>query len=233
MFTLHNGDGITYTEGLEPGQVYSLISDPPFNAGKEFENDNLSELDFRAFCNRFALAAYRLRPVNILLEVGKDDVTMRQEFERYFKFEYSIVLNYTNSMRNGKVGYSNFGLVLWFSNNGKCHARYKDRLDSALHDSRDEFEHPSPKEITHYSHLVRMFTPVGEVVLDPFMGTGTTGLACMVHGMPFIGAEKEPKYFAIAEKRIKSAALQQSFLTPSNTASTRQGQVAAEFEGFE
>ena len=91
MFTLHNGDGITHTESLESGSVYSVISDPPFNAGKDFENDNLPELDFRAFCNRFVLAVYRLRPVNILIEVGKDDVIMRQEFERYFKFEYSIV----------------------------------------------------------------------------------------------------------------------------------------------
>jgi DNA modification methylase len=190
---------------LEAGSIDAVITDPPFNAGKDFENDNLPELDFRAFCNRFVLEIYRLRPKNILVEVGKDDLIMRQEFERYFKFEYTIVLNYTNSMRNGKIGYSNFGLVLWFSNGGKCHARYKDRLDSALHDTRDEFEHPSPKEITHYSHLAKMFTSPGDTILDPFMGSGTTGVACIQTGRNFIGIEKERKYFEIAERRIAAA----------------------------
>jgi len=185
--------------------VYSVITDPPFNAGKEFENDDLPELEFRAFCNRFALELYRLKPKNILVEVGKDEKIMRQELERYFEFEYSIALNYTNSMRNGKVGYSNWGLVLWFSNGGKVIERYKDRLDSALHDTTKMFEHPSPKEVTHYQNLVRMFTPENETVLDPFMGSGTTGIACIQTGRKFIGIEKSTKYFEIAKRRIESA----------------------------
>jgi len=43
------------------------------------------------------------------------------------------------------------------------------------------------------------------VVLDPFMGSGTTGVACVKLGRKFIGIEIEPKYFAIACKRIEEA----------------------------
>ena len=45
-------------------------------------------------------------------------------------------------------------------------------------------------------------------VLDPFMGSGTTGVACMQLGRRFIGVEIEPKYFDIAVKRITAAAAQ-------------------------
>lgn len=47
--------------------------------------------------------------------------------------------------------------------------------------------------------------PVGGVVLDPFMGSGTTGVACVQEGRRFIGIEKEAGYFAIAEQRIATA----------------------------
>jgi DNA modification methylase len=202
------GDCLEVMRGLPDASVDAIITDPPFNAGKRFANDNLSPLDFRAFCNRFVLELYRLQPANILVEVGKDDTTMRQEMERYFEYRYSLCLNYTNSMRNGAVGYANWGLVLWFSNGGKCHQRYKDRLDSALHNTKGEFSHPSPKEVTHYAHLVRMFTPEGGTVLDPFCGSGTTGVACVNTARHFVGIEREPQYVAIARQRIAAAAQQ-------------------------
>ena len=47
-------------------------------------------------------------------------------------------------------------------------------------------------------------TPTGGIVLDPFMGSGTTGMACKKTGRDFIGIELDPHYFEIAEKRIAS-----------------------------
>ena len=48
-------------------------------------------------------------------------------------------------------------------------------------------------------------TPTGGIVLDPFMGSGTTGIACKNTGRGFIGIEKDPEYFKIAKARIKAA----------------------------
>ena len=50
--------------------------------------------------------------------------------------------------------------------------------------------------------------PKGGTVLDPFMGSGTTGVACVQTGRNFIGIEIDPNYYAIAEKRIKEAQMQ-------------------------
>jgi site-specific DNA-methyltransferase (adenine-specific) len=52
------------------------------------------------------------------------------------------------------------------------------------------------------------FLPQGCTVLDPFMGSGTTGVACMNTGRNFIGCEIDPGYFAIAKRRIEAAAAQ-------------------------
>lgn len=198
--TLYNADYRNVIDSLPP--IQTVITDPPFNAGKEFANDNMSELDFRAFCNEFTLNMYKLKPQNILVEVGKNDNIMRQELERYFNYEYAITLNYTNSMRNGKIGYSNYGLVLWFGNNGKCYNRYKDRLDSVLHNTKNEFEHPSPKEVDHYKRLVDMFTDNGGAVFEPFAGSGTTLLAARLNGRKAIGCEIDKNYCDIIVKRL-------------------------------
>jgi hypothetical protein len=68
--------------------------------------------------------------------------------------------------------------------------------------------HPTCKPTILMQYLVRLTaTPFGGVVLDPFMGSGTTGVACMLEGRSFVGIEREPEYIAIAEKRIDAATL--------------------------
>jgi DNA modification methylase len=63
--------------------------------------------------------------------------------------------------------------------------------------------HPTVKPIELMKYLCRMVTPKGGTVLDPFMGSGSTGCAAKDEGFEFIGIEKEKEYFDIAEARIK------------------------------
>ena len=65
--------------------------------------------------------------------------------------------------------------------------------------------HPCPKPIRQTEWMVSRVSLQGEVVLDPFMGSGTTGVACAKLGRKFIGIELEPKYFDIACERIQKA----------------------------
>jgi len=73
--------------------------------------------------------------------------------------------------------------------------------------SRDR-EHPVEKPAEMLAELVRAICPIGATVLDPFMGSGTTGVACAQTGRRFIGIEIDPKYFEIACKRIEAAQAQ-------------------------
>ncbi len=67
--------------------------------------------------------------------------------------------------------------------------------------------HPTVKPIKLMEYLVRLITPPGGTVLDPFMGSGTTGVACKNLGFQFVGIEREQAYLEIAEKRIESQKL--------------------------
>lgn len=55
-------------------------------------------------------------------------------------------------------------------------------------------------------YLCRLVTPPGGIVLDPFMGSGSTGKAALLEGFDFIGIEREAAYHAIAQQRIARAA---------------------------
>ena len=66
--------------------------------------------------------------------------------------------------------------------------------------------HPTVKPTTLMRWLCRLVTPPGGVVLDPFMGSGSTGKACMLEGFAFIGIEREDEYIRIAKARIEDAA---------------------------
>jgi site-specific DNA-methyltransferase (adenine-specific) len=65
-------------------------------------------------------------------------------------------------------------------------------------------EHPTQKPVAIVAAIIGLF-PDAATVLDPFMGSGTTGVACMNLGRSFIGIEREPKYFDIACRRIEDA----------------------------
>ncbi len=73
------------------------------------------------------------------------------------------------------------------------------------HRSDSDREHPTQKPLSLMKWCVYQMTNEGDVVLDCFMGSGTTGVACVQTGRNFIGIEIEPKYYEIAERRIKDA----------------------------
>lgn len=66
-------------------------------------------------------------------------------------------------------------------------------------------EHPTQKPARLMKELVGLFTTDGQAVCDPFMGSGTTGVACVNLGRKFVGIEIEPVYFELACKRIENA----------------------------
>ena len=80
--------------------------------------------------------------------------------------------------------------------------------------------HPTVKPTDLMAYLCRLVTPPGGVVLDPFMGSGSTGKACMREGFHFIGIEREADYFAIARARIDNEVLRGDAVEPltSNSA---------------
>jgi site-specific DNA-methyltransferase (adenine-specific) len=65
--------------------------------------------------------------------------------------------------------------------------------------------HPTPKPVDLMGEWIEDFSDDGDLILDPFMGSGTTGVAAVKLGRKFIGIEIEPRYFDIARRRISEA----------------------------
>ncbi|HED4927793.1 TPA: site-specific DNA-methyltransferase [Campylobacter jejuni] len=86
--------------------------------------------------------------------------------------------------------------------------KYKEgtMLSSIITEKREHYtmEHPTQKPIKLLEKLVLLATNENETILDPFMGSGSTGLACLFKNRNFIGCEIDKEYFEIAERRLKS-----------------------------
>lgn len=96
---------------------------------------------------------------------------------------------------------------------GRGHARWngggKRGVFTHLTNSKDRHgEHPTEKPVSLMVEIVDLFTDPHQPVIDPFMGSGTTGVACLRRHRRFIGIEKDPRFFEIACERILAASRQ-------------------------
>ena len=63
--------------------------------------------------------------------------------------------------------------------------------------------HPTPKPIALMQYLIKIYTPEGGTVLDPFCGSGSTGIAAMLEGRNFLGVDLDSDYINIAQRRVE------------------------------
>lgn len=97
--------------------------------------------------------------------------------------------------------------IIWFAVKGDSFSFPSGRPKSVLRFTRVSAEalvHPNEKPDALMRHLVKVVTPPGGTVLDPFCGSGSTGKAAKLEGFNFIGTEREAEYADIARARIES-----------------------------
>ncbi len=114
--------------------------------------------------------------------------------------------NHTRSARSAQPGtteiYRPIGPAL-SDVSGSKYPRTVLRFDTPAPSTKTD--HPTEKPVALMQYLIQTYTNPGDVVLDPAMGSGTTGVACMRVGRSFIGMERDARYFKIAIERIQSA----------------------------
>ena len=112
------------------------------------------------------------------------------------------------AVTHGPWGFSTFQPILYY---GKDWRAGKGALPTGktVCEAAEKTGHPCSKPIGAWKWLVDKVAPPQSMVLDPFMGSGTTGVACVTSGRKFIGCEIDPAYFDIACRRIEKAQQQQ------------------------
>ena len=105
--------------------------------------------------------------------------------------------------------------------------RTEEQAESGVSRDLRRNNHPTVKPTDLMAYLCRLVTPPGGVVLDPFMGSGSTGKAAIPEGFHFIGVECEPAYFDIARRRIEQTHAQGQLFEPTQAAPVQLGLEAA------
>jgi len=102
---------------------------------------------------------------------------------------------------------------LAWTNWPKAVRRLQWRWNGMIRQGNEERYHPTQKPLEVMKWVIEL-CPKADTILDPFMGSGTTGVAAIQLGRKFIGIEREPKYFDIACQRIEQAVAQGQLFTP-------------------
>jgi len=105
---------------------------------------------------------------------------------------------------------------LAWTNWPKAVRRLQWRWNGMIRQGNEERYHPTQKPLEVMKWVIELCPKAG-TILDPFMGSGTTGVAAIQLGRSFIGIEREPKYFDIACKRIEQAVAQGQLFAPERT----------------
>ncbi len=192
---------------MEPESIDLVVTDPPFNGGKEFQNDNMEHYDFLRFLRDSVIQFSRLLRNDraLIIECSKKLLPENLDILRaHLRYEHLIVNHYTNDMRRGKMGWSKYGIFLWFSKgHRKNNFSTGDLIKTTIISDKGEFRHPSPKIVSAYHKMIEQFSNEQDIILDSFLGSGTTCIAAKNLNRKSIGIEIEPKYCEIAVKRLR------------------------------
>lgn len=185
--TLYRGDCMNVLPKLDP--VASVVTDPPFGVQKATWDRDFP-VEWYGLVREKATTVYAMPGiVNIprwVAHVGPD----YQEF---------ISLWLSNGMARGNLGFGNWIPVVVSQKDRKYLG--KQNAFKVVVNTREKIDHPCPKPLDSMVKLLSQHG--GDTVLDPFMGSGTTGVACVRTGREFIGIEIDPTYFETACSRIE------------------------------
>jgi DNA modification methylase len=101
----------------------------------------------------------------------------------------------------GPWGFSTFNPILYYGKDARA-GRGQLPSGTQVTERPEPNGHPCPKPLKAWTWLVDKVAPPGVTVLDPFMGSGTTAIACLRTGRGFVGIELSPVYFQIACERV-------------------------------
>lgn len=234
--SLYQGDALRVLETLETGSVDALITDPPYSSGgmmrgdrmattndkyvnsetfirrDDFTGDNRDQRGFEYWCLWWMGECWRVVKDGGVVAIFSDWRQLPTVTDLIqaagFVWRGIVVWDKTEAARPQPGRFRNQAeFVVWGSRGPsplvgdplpgviRCVVRQADKY------------HVTGKPLTVMQALVKV-CPVGGVVLDPFMGSGTTGVAAVMEGRRFVGVELSAGYYEVAKGRINAALAQ-------------------------
>lgn len=223
MIDLRLGDCLGLMKDLRGASIDAVITDPPY----ELDNNG----GHKGYLER-SDKIHKIRHI----ENGFDIESWWQEVRRicvpFQAFVFCSNKQISKLMQRGERDELITTLLVWNKYNSipQCNGTWRNDAEFIVHYRKSgayfvgdaeqkrkvrqhplnpsRFGHPTEKPISLLEQYIQICSREGDTILDPFMGSGTTGVACARLNRNFIGIEIDPHYFAIAQKRIAEAQLQ-------------------------
>jgi DNA modification methylase len=204
------GDSRDWLASVPPClRVDAVISDPPYGIGFEYASYDDTRDNLRELINA-AVPWGRSRATRSIYLCG---ITQIHEYPTP---DWIAAVTWDTTGQFGLCGYTQWMPVLFYGEDVKAFGN----VDGLVTKSdlfritggagvgfarAEKIDHPCPKPLNIMNWAVARFSRGEETIIDPFMGSGTTGIACVNLGRKFIGIEIESKYFDIACRRIEES----------------------------
>ena len=196
------------------GSIDLILTDPPWGILKKGYDNNPS----LSILKHAEPELFRLLRAggHLLLDMSFVRIFDAHEIiKQRFVFRQPIILYCNNQIgHRGYAGWNHFRLIMWY---GKSRTdgspppiirKYRDVIEFPMISLKQEAKQgawtfPNPKSVKTYKTLIEMFSKKEDLVLDPFMGSGTTVIACHELNRRYIGIEINEEYANIARARVK------------------------------
>ena len=225
--SFYNDDCLKVLPTIPDHSVDLIITSPPYEdisgAGyTSYSRDILFLKLYSDFINNVFNQYYRILKPNGQIFFNIKSKTMNKSLKtphwieftesfQQFMFKSYIILNYSGSFDSTKSRFHlDYEIIYHLSKGNDIHINHKTKIHDPLSSvwyiphsiKKEERVHPTQMPIGLVDHILKIVGREGDTVLDNFMGSGTTGVACKNHNINFIGIELNKKYFDIAKDRI-------------------------------
>ena len=193
------GDCLEVMRGMPDKSVDAVITDPPYGVGIADWDTEIPPVEFINECHRISrglILLFGAAPAGL----QRDILCTYPEPERILIWSPKFTLSHTG---NNNMAYRYHPIYCW---NFPVKSNIVWDVVNDPTEGHQWWNHNCTKPIKLMRKLVNISDY--DTILDPFMGSGTTGVACVQTGRNFIGVEIDPGYYKIAEKRIHDAQLQ-------------------------
>jgi site-specific DNA-methyltransferase (adenine-specific) len=247
VIQLHRGDCLDILPTIPDASVDAVLVDPPYSSGGLFRGDRAKPADQKYVCDHevvnfhpgFSGDSRDQRSYAIWCErwLSRCFFLAKSSAVACIFTDWRQIATTIDSLQ--VAGWIYRGIVAWDKTDGArpTMGRFKAQCEYVVWGSAGPLSeargvgclagvfrhapfrgkrHIAGKPLGLMKDLVEI-CPVGGTVIDPFMGSGTTGIACVETGRDFIGIEIDPGYFALAERRIKAAQPRYSLLRYAET----------------
>lgn len=213
MNLLH-GDCFELMKEIENESIDMILTDPPYGMDfrsnhRKSRHDSIKNDSNVDWLPHFAQECFRVAKNNtahyVFCSFHKIDL-FKQAFEQHFCVKNILVWEKNNtSMGDLEHDFApKLEFILFLQKGQRKINGARDPNIFKYPKTKNEY-HPTEKPVGLCGYMLSKFSDLGDLVLDPFMGSGTTGIACANLQREFIGIELSEKYFRIAEKRINTA----------------------------